>query len=158
MIVFTVSGLWHGAAYTFLIWGALHGACMIAERLLYGKRIKEISDRLTFPNILRMLLTFCIVSFAWIFFRAETIGDATSIISKIFLSHGSLFIDVNTLSMAFLAFVIVFMYDFTQEYGVRLKLLNSRFTVVRYATAAFLICYIIGFGVLNGGSFIYFQF
>lgn len=158
MIVFTVSGLWHGAAYTFLIWGALHGACMIAERLLYGKRIKEISDRLTFPNILRMLLTFCIVSFAWIFFRAETIGDATSIISKIFLSNGSLFIDVNTLSMAFLAFVIVFMYDFTQEYGVRLKLLNSRFTVVRYATAAFLICYIIGFGVLNGGSFIYFQF
>lgn len=158
MIVFTVSGLWHGAAYTFLIWGALHGACMIAERLLYGKRIKEISDRLTFPNILMMLLTFCIVSFAWIFFRAETIGDATSIISKIFLSHGSLFIDVNTLSMAFLAFVIVFMYDFTQEYGVRLKLLNSRFTVVRYATAAFLICYIIGFGVLNGGSFIYFQF
>ena len=158
MIVFTVSGLWHGAAYTFLIWGALHGACMIAERLLYGKRIKEISDRLTFPNILRMLLTFCIVSFAWIFFRAETIGDATSIISRIFLSHGSLFIDVNTLSMAFLAFVIVFMYDFTQEYGVRLKLLNSRFTVVRYATAAFLICYIIGFGVLNGGSFIYFQF
>lgn len=158
MIVFTVSGLWHGAAYTFLIWGALHGACMIAERLLYGKRIKEISDRLTFPNILRMLLTFCIVSFAWIFFRAETIGDATSIISKIFLSHGSLFIDVNTLSMAFLAFVIVFMYDFTKEYGVRLKLLNSRFTVVRYATAAFLICYIISFGVLNGGSFIYFQF
>lgn len=158
MIVFTVSGLWHGAAYTFLIWGALHGACMIAERLLYGKRIKEISDRLTFSNILRMLLTFCIVSFAWIFFRAETIGDAASIISKIFLSHGSLFIDLNTLSMAFLAFVIVFMYDFTQEYGVRLRLLNSRFTVVRYATAAFLICYIIGFGVLNGGSFIYFQF
>lgn len=158
MIVFTVSGLWHGAAYTFLIWGALHGACMIAERLLYGKRIKEISDRLTFSNILSMLLTFCIVSFAWIFFRAETIGDATSIISKIFLSHGSLFIDLNTLSMAFLAFVIVFMYDFTQEYGVRLRLLNSRFTVVRYATAAFLICYIIGFGVLNGGSFIYFQF
>lgn len=158
MIVFTVSGLWHGAAYTFLIWGALHGACMIAERLLYGKRIKEISDRLTFSNILRMLLTFCIVSFAWIFFRAETIGDAASIISKIFLSHGSLFIDLNTLSMAFLAFVIVFMYDFTQEYGVRLRLLNSKFTVVRYATAAFLICYIIGFGVLNGGSFIYFQF
>lgn len=158
MIVFTVSGLWHGAAYTFLIWGALHGACMIAERLLYGKRIKEISDRLTFSNILRMLLTFCIVSFAWIFFRAETIGNAASIISKIFLSHGSLFIDLNTLSMAFLAFVIVFMYDFTQEYGVRLRLLNSRFTVVRYATAAFLICYIIGFGVLNGGSFIYFQF
>lgn len=158
MIVFTVSGLWHGAAYTFLIWGVLHGACMIAERLLYGKRIKEISDRLTFSNILSMLLTFCIVSFAWIFFRAETIGDATSIISKIFLSHGSLFIDLNTLSMAFLAFVIVFIYDFTQEYGVRLRLLNSRFTVVRYATAAFLICYIIGFGVLNGGSFIYFQF
>ena len=158
MIVFVVSGLWHGAAYTFLIWGALHGACMIIERLLYAKKIKEISDKLNILNILRIVLTFCIVSFAWIFFRAETLGDAIEIIRKILMSHGSLFVDINTLSMAFIALAIVFIYDFTHEYGIRLRLLNSRIKIVRYATAALLICYIIGFGVLNSGSFIYFQF
>lgn len=158
MIVFVVSGLWHGAAYTFLIWGALHGACMIIERLLYAKKIKEISDKLNIRNILRIVLTFCIVSFAWIFFRAETLGDAIEIIRKILMSHGSLFVDINTLSMAFIALAIVFIYDFTHEYGIRLRLLNSRIKIVRYATAALLICYIIGFGVLNSGSFIYFQF
>lgn len=158
MIVFVVSGLWHGAAYTFLIWGALHGACMIIERLLYAKKIKEISDKLNILNILRIVLTFCIVSFAWIFFRAETLGDAIEIIRKILMSHGSLFVDINTLSMAFIALAIVFIYDFTHEYGIRLRLLNSRIKIVRYATAALLLCYIIGFGVLNSGSFIYFQF
>lgn len=158
MIVFVVSGLWHGAAYTFLIWGALHGACMIIERLLFAKKIKEISDKLNIRNILRIVLTFCIVSFAWIFFRAETLGDAIEIIRKILMSHGSLFVDINTLSMAFIALAIVFIYDFTHEYGIRLRLLNSRIKIVRYATAALLICYIIGFGVLNSGSFIYFQF
>lgn len=131
---------------------------MIIERLIYGKKIKEIGEGLNVPNILRMALTFCIVSFAWIFFRAESLGDAVEIIGRIFTSRGSLFIDVNTLLMAFLALAVVFMYDFTHEYGLRLRFLNSRFKVVRYATAVLLICYIIGFGVLNSGSFIYFQF
>lgn len=158
MTVFVVSGLWHGAAYTFLIWGALHGLCMIIERLIYGKKIKDINDRLNVTNIMRMVLTFCIVSFAWIFFRAESLGDAVEIIGRIFTSHGSLFIDVNTFLMAFLALVTVFMYDFTHEYGLRLRFLNSRLKAVRLATAVLLICYIIGFGVLNSGSFIYFQF
>lgn len=158
MIVFVVSGLWHGAAYTFLVWGTLHGLCMIVERVIYGKRIKEISDKPTVPNILRMLLTFCIVSFAWIFFRAESFMDALTIIKSIFTDPGSLFVDINTLLMAFIAFAIVFLYDFTQEYSIKLSFLSSKSVVVRYATVVLLVCYIIGFGVLNSGSFIYFQF
>ena len=158
MIVFVVSGLWHGAAYTFLVWGALHGLCMIVERVIYGKRIKEISDKPTVPNILRMLLTFAIVSFAWIFFRAESFMDALSIIKSIFTDPGHLFVDINTLLMAFIALAIVILYDFTQEYGLKLSFLSSKFLVVRYAAVVLLVCYIIGFGVLNSGSFIYFQF
>lgn len=158
MIVFVVSGLWHGAAYTFLIWGAFHGLCMIIERQIYGKKMKEINDRLTIPNIIRILITFCIVSFAWIFFRAESFNDAMYIIKSIMTKHGKVFLDINTLLMAFIAFIIVFMYDFTHEYGVKLKLLDSNYRIIRFATATLLICYIIGFGVLNSGSFIYFQF
>lgn len=158
MIVFVVSGLWHGAAYTFLIWGTLHGLCMIAERIIYGKRIKEISDKPTVMNILRMLFTFGIVSFAWIFFRADSFMDALVIIKSIFTDPGSLFVDITTLLMALIALIIVFLYDCSQEYRLKLSFLSSKSVVVRYAAVVLLICYIIGFGVFNSGSFIYFQF
>lgn len=75
MIVFTVSGLWHGAAYTFIIWGALHGACMVVERIIYGDKIKTISDKFSIANLLRLMVTFSIVNFAWIFFRVNNLVD-----------------------------------------------------------------------------------
>lgn len=158
MVVFIVSGLWHGAAYSFLIWGALHGVCMIIERLMYGRKIKEIESELTYTNILRILLTFSIISFAWIFFRADSLSDAIEIITKIVTNNGTLFVDIETWSLALLALIIVFAYDLAQEYKLQIRFLDSRHRVIRYVTTIFLLCYIIGFGVLNGGSFIYFQF
>lgn len=158
MIVFTVSGLWHGAEYTFIMWGAFHGLCMIVERQIYGNKIKELSDKLSIPNVLRMVLTFAIVSFAWIFFRADNFADASNIIGKIFTSVGRPFIDADTFSMALIALALVFAKDFVDEFIPNVKLLSSKYLVVRYATAVLLICYILGFGVLNGGSFIYFKF
>lgn len=159
MIVFTVSGLWHGAEYTFIIWGAFHGLCMIVERLIYGNRIKEISDRLTLPNVVRMVLTFCIVSFAWIFFRAENFGDASMIVGKIFTSHGSVFTDPDTMVYGFGFLLLVFVVDFLTEFcGGRFQLLNNKHTVVRWVTYLAMIAMILLFGVLDGGSFIYFQF
>lgn len=82
MIVFTVSGLWHGAAYTFIIWGALHGACMVVERIIYGDKIKTISDKFSIANLLRLMVTFSIVNFAWIFFRVNNLVDVILIIKK----------------------------------------------------------------------------
>lgn len=159
MIVFVLSGLWHGAAYTFLIWGALHGVCMIVERLVYGDKIKQIENRLTFGNILRILFTFCIVSFAWIFFRAETLSDAIIIIEKIFTSCGSLFVDPDTLVYSFLFMILIFAVDFVDEFFLgRFKLLNSKVLLIRWGTYAVLVLMILLFGVLDGGSFIYFQF
>ena len=64
----------------------------------------------------------------------------------------------NTLLMAFIAFVIVFVNDLSEEYNWRIHLLRSKYGIVKYITAIVLICYILAFGVLNGGSFIYFQF
>lgn len=158
MIVFLVSGLWHGANYTFIIWGALHGICMVAERLIYGNRIKSIPVKFSAGNLLRIIITFMIVNFAWIFFRIENLGDVMSVLKKIFTDIGTPFIDPNTILLAFLAATIVFIYDFVTEYQVKLHLLSSKHITVRYMAAALIICYIIGFGVLNGGSFIYFQF
>ena len=72
LITFLVSGLWHGANWTFVIWGGLHGLYLVLERLFCTKR----------P--LGRILTFAAVCFAWIFFRAATVADAFTVISRIF--------------------------------------------------------------------------
>lgn len=158
MIVFTVSGLWHGAAYTFIVWGAMHGACMVIERLVYGDKIKHISDKFSIANLLRLMLTFTIVNFAWVFFRVNDLSDVMTIFRKIFTEPGMPFLDTNTIMMAFFAMALVFAYDFIEEKQLNIHLLSSKNIVVRYLTAVLLIVYILAFGVLNGGSFIYFQF
>lgn len=158
LIVFTISGLWHGAAYTFIIWGAMHGVCMVIERLVYGEKIKQLSDKFSMSNIIRIIITFTIVNFAWIFFRINNLGDVMQIFKKIFTEPGKPFLDTNTLLMGFVAMVIIFIYDLVKEKHLNMHSLSSRFMVVRYLTAIMLIVYILAFGVLNGGSFIYFQF
>lgn len=158
LIVFTVSGLWHGAAYTFIIWGAIHGACMVVERLIYGNRIKTLAEKFNAFSLLRLALTFAVVNFAWIFFRVSDLGDVGTIFKKIFTEPGAPFVDTNTLGMGLAAMALVFIYDLVKETQVNIHLLGSRYLPVRVLTAALLIIYILGFGVLNGGSFIYFQF
>lgn len=82
LAVFTLSGLWHGADVTFLIWGLLHGALMTAEIIL--------SRRMTLKNngrpirLIRTALVFSFVCFAWIFFRAENLSQAWTFIAQLF--------------------------------------------------------------------------
>ena len=157
-IVFVVSGLWHGAAYTFIIWGLLHGIIMIIERLVYGKKLKTIKDSLSLLNVLRIILTFCIVSFLWIFFRLETVSESLYVIGKIFTEHGAPFIDIFTLIIAFISMAIMAVKELSEEYNWPIKLLTNNSAVIRYATYIFLICFILLFGELDGSSFIYFKF
>ena len=157
MVVFLLSGLWHGAAYTFIIWGAIHGVAQVIEKLIYGKKIKEISNKISLPNILRVLLTFIIVNFAWIFFRLPAITEVFTVIGKIFTNRGSLFTD-STLFLAMVALIILFIKDTSDQFNGKLKLFNSKYMVIRYLSVAFLICFILLTGVLEGGQFIYFQF
>ena len=160
MVVFVVSGLWHGAAYTFLIWGAFHGFCMIVEKRLYGDKLKTLSTKLSFSNCLRMCITFFVVNFAWIFFRMDNFNDAQSAVCQIFTIGGgkSFFLDQTTLGLGFLSFLVLFLKDASDEYNWRIKLLSSSNAMVSGITMVILISYILLFGVLNGGSFIYFQF
>lgn len=158
MIVFVISGLWHGAAYTFLIWGAMHGLCMIIERLVYGNKIKTIEQGAFIVKALQLALTFTIVNFAWIFFRIDNLSDVLLVFQKMVTDPGMPFLDSNTLMMGGVAMVIVFIHDLAEEKGWNLHLLSSNSRIVRYLVAAILACYILSYGVLNGGAFIYFQF
>lgn len=76
-IVFLVSGLWHGSNWTFIIWGALHGAFTIIEKIIPAK-IKKV------PNYIKWALTFSIVNITWVFFRADSLGDAVNVIKQLF--------------------------------------------------------------------------
>ena len=89
MIVFLISGIWHGADYTFLIWGALHGLFQVIGMLTQKKRNKlwkkwKVNPKGNLVGTLRIIGTFCLVMFANIFFRANTIQDAFLALSKIF--------------------------------------------------------------------------
>lgn len=75
LIVFLVSGLWHGAATTFIIWGLLHGIYQVIERLI------KVKSKYKLFNI---IITFLLITFAWIFFRANSINDALYVISNMF--------------------------------------------------------------------------
>lgn len=158
LIVFVISGLWHGAAYAFIIWGFLHGVIMVIERLLYGKRLKAIKDSFSFGNLIRIIITFNIVSLIWIFFRLESVSDTFYVIGKIFTNPGHPFFDSLTLLIAFISIAILVIKELADEYNWQVKLLSNRNAVIRYATYVFLICFILLFGELDGSSFIYFQF
>ncbi len=93
-IVFMVSGLWHGAAWTFVIWGALHGIYQIIGELtkkpkseLYKKL--GISEESFGFHLMKKAVTFILVCFAWIFFRANSIADIGVIIGKLFTDWGA---------------------------------------------------------------------
>ena len=93
MIVFTVSGLWHGANMTFVLWGALHGFYQIIGRVTLKARngfIGKIglSEESSVIKAWRTFFTFVLVTFAWIFFRANSISDLGILLSKL-VSPGS---------------------------------------------------------------------
>lgn len=157
MVVFLLSGLWHGAAYTFIIWGAIHGVAQVIEKLIYGKRIKQIENKFSVANVLRVILTFAIVNFAWVFFRLPDINDVFTVIGKIFTERGNLFIE-PTLFLGIASLAIMVVKDICDQFGAKMKLFYSKYAVVRYLSIAFLIGYILLLGVLEGGQFIYFQF
>ena len=157
MTVFLLSGLWHGAAYTFIIWGAIHGLAQVIEKLIYGQKIKTLSNSFTLGNALRIAVTFFIVSFAWIFFRIPNVGQALTVIEKIFLNHGT-FYNEPTLFLGLSSLAILVVKDTIDQTNSRIRLFQSKYVVVRFLSVAFLISYILLFGVLEGGQFIYFQF
>ena len=73
LIVFLVSGFWHGAGWTFILWGLLHGLAQVAERLL-GDRLERI------PAPIRWAVTFAFVNIAWVFFRAPSVAAAVELL------------------------------------------------------------------------------
>lgn len=86
LIVYLISGLWHGAGWTFLAWGLLHGLAQVLERLWPGR------ERL--PKALRWAMTFLFVSLAWVFFQAPSLAAAISLLRAAVSGGGGLPLDL----------------------------------------------------------------
>ncbi len=151
---FVVSGLWHGANWTFIAWGAIHGLYQIIE-----KGIFKIDTRVR-GHFLRILIVFFFTCLAWIFFRANNITDALQIIHTIFTEPGHhIHIgDKGIFAFSILGISVLLAVDFMQEYYPQVKLLHHPKIAVRFGSIIFLVLYIVSLGVFDGSQFIYFQF
>lgn len=153
-ITFLVSEVWHGAAWNFVIWGGLHGLYLILEHLF----MKKTSSKYRILHIVKVLYCFVLVSFAWIFFRSNTVGESFLIIKKIFTEQGALFVDRTVLALGVLSLIILGLKDVSDEYASEIRFLHSNNIIIRYSSELFLLAFILLFAVLDGGQFIYFQF
>ena len=84
MITMLLGGLWHGASWTFVVWGALHGIFLCVERLFRKPETGSVESKKTFVNFGWALLTFFFVNIAWVFFRSQDFGKAMLMILSMF--------------------------------------------------------------------------
>ena len=170
MIVFLLSGLWHGSTWTFAIWGAIHGFYYLISIITQPTRnkIAHLCNIQKFPNLHKLwkiFVTFSLVSFAWIFFRANSFSDAIYIISHLFSGWKA---DLN--SMTFLlsskfeflvscsSIVFLVIIQYIQRYGSIREGLMKKPIWLRWMIYYFAIVSILLLGNFGMKDFIYFKF
>ena len=178
IIVFLLSGLWHGAAWHFVAWGLLNGLILIAEDLLKPlKRRIDLKLKIRtddpFYKWIRRFVTFFIVTITWIFFRAGSLPQAASLIGMIFkdfrpawfinFEFAGLFTDPQTMPGVFVPLLIVIILDIFKAKGKDItELVFERQAVLRWIIYICIALSIIYWGVYGKGyeqtQFIYFQF
>ena len=178
MIVFFASGLWHGAQFSFVAWGGLNGLYQIAGEALEPLRDRMVRllhlNRSSFGHkLLQMSLTFLLVDFSWIFFRANGFREAFSIIRQIVAVKNpwiffdeSLYqcgLDRKNFQLMLIGLCILLFADFCKKRGIciRKKLMEQDFWFQSVVLVA-AVCAVLTFGiwgpVYNEANFIYFQF
>lgn len=174
LIVFTISGLWHGAAWTFVFWGLLHGLYQVLANvakvpLTKAKQYFETKNYSSFHYVLQIVVTFLMVNFAWIFFRADTFSKAIEIIKDTLSITPWVFLDGSFLNVGLsrpdmtLMLIMLAILVFTDIMNVRgldiRKMIISQPIIVRWAIMISVIIIIATCGVwgpgYSEGHFIY---
>lgn len=178
MIVFLVSGLWHGASWNFVVWGGLNGLYQVIEGMTKKSRDKLSEklhiDREKFSSkLFRMFTTFCLIDFAWIFFRADGARNALKMIRRIFLEFNpwiffsdrmfQLGLDVKDFSVLMFSLLILIAVGICKYNGVHItKLLEKQGKIFRWLVYLGAVFFVLIYGIYGPGydasQFIYFQF
>lgn len=173
MVVFIVSGLWHGAGWKYVIWGALHGGYQIVGistkklRDKWKKRL-EINTECFSYHLFQKAVTFCLVDFAWIFFQAPGGRAALGIIKRILLPsywfEGTLNVGLNgkNLAVVMAGTLVVLAVDYLRSKGGALEKFQRQNVIFRYGIYYLGIMAVMIFGIYGPGydpsQFIYSQF
>lgn len=156
-VTFLVSGVWHGANWTFIFWGILHGVFQIIEKMFGWQKCSTTNY---FVHFSRIIITFILVTIAWIFFRQPTIGDAWGVIVRIITDHGPLFKPSNKdVVFSLLSIGIVVCVDLTREFAPKrfYKIIQAPI-FIRWAIYYALLLIILLSGVFDSSQFIYVSF
>jgi len=173
-IVFVLCGFWHGANWTFVIWGVLHGIYLMTEKFTASYRasvVKKLSlDKMgVLLKVMRVATTFALVCFAWIFFRAQSLNDAWFIVTHLFTGWGSVLSGYDLQPVLILgsyrffvtALILIGAMEtvhLAQRKGSVVEMLNQKPIWLRWSVYYILIISIMLLGNFNSQEFIYFQF
>ena len=166
VFTFLVSGLWHGASWTFVVWGGIHGLAQVAETALIGR--KETKNMVL--RAVRTLFVFAFCAFAWIFFVSHSISDALYIITNClngignpitYLRYGFAYIGFDKWMLAVYGFFILIMaaYDFISIKRDFVEWISSKNRILQWIFYIFIGLTVVLFSRKGvAAEFIYFQF
>lgn len=157
MITFLVSGLWHGANWTFIIWGGYHGLLVYGYRKIKPFLPTQSNSRLlnNARKYLSILLLFVLCTIGWMVFRCDTFQQFFGMLER-FSAPGGLFF--SWALTAIIPICIMLFKELKDEEGWNIHLLHSKNWILQAVSIALLIVYVFYTGELNGAQFIYFQF
>ena len=156
-VTFLVSGIWHGANWTFIVWGIWHGLFQIFEKMLGQQKC----DYGRFGKSIKIVVTFLLVNFAWIFFRMPTLADACGVIGRIFdFSLPKTFFSDSMTTMFFmvLGIAILLIKEVLDEFYPAMKARLIRPIWLRWGGYFVILSLILLAGVLGSDQFIYANF
>jgi D-alanyl-lipoteichoic acid acyltransferase DltB (MBOAT superfamily) len=166
-LTFLISGLWHGANWTFVVWGALHGFYLVFAIISQSHRdaLIRLAGLHKFPSVLttgRILCTFVLVNLGWLFFRANSLSDAAVLLKNLFvfapLSSLNDMIAPNALLLNLALIAVLEMFHYLQKDKEISFVLSSKPALVRWPAYALITMAILYLGAGGAQQFIYFQF
>ena len=168
-IVFFLTGLWHGANLTFIVWGLMHGLFLLLEQYGVIFFVKDKFRKNIFGSIISHIYVILVAMFAFVFFRADSLGNACSYIAGMFTGFGQEFVlSSNVYALAFtpytavtLVFAVIFSTDIIRRISEKLKAVNkaglSEYIGCGASLCLFVLC-VMNLFTASYNPFIYFRF
>jgi len=159
MLTMLLGGLWHGAGWTFIAWGAMHGLMLVVFRELSRFwNVDDASRRSFFANLSQGLLTFQLVCVTWLLFRADTITQAWGMLIRILTDFRITELGLTALWIIVFITTPLLIYEYWLERGRNLELLLKRRWILRLGVYSYAILMLLFFHPAVHNEFIYFQF
>lgn len=156
MITMLASGIWHGANWTFIWWGGIHGIFLVINTLY----LKIFGKNNFIPKAINIITTWILVTWAWIFFRANSLSDAFTVMKRIIFDHGKFYKGEGypSIILPLLMILILLIKEIKDEYKFKFSLIHHSNPWISIPSVALLIITILLCAEFNSGKFIYFQF